>query len=152
MTYAEQTTVEKRTVELKPNNDSTNYDSILTDSLDHAEGKINLGLIQNNIPLPKSVDVENLKTQLQSEDEDIQVEAKQDPLYNLINAANLYAAAFLFDTYYSSNDNISPTSTSYKKDADAFLQGYITIIQEGYNQETETTPSLPPVGSLVKRF
>lgn len=136
MTYANSDTVKTLTNEQKPKNPNSStikYDTILIQALDHAETKIDSELFKNHVPIPTIP--ESIP--------------KKDPLNNLVKAANLYAAAFMFDTYYSSNDNITPTSRSYKTDASDFLQGYIEIIREGYNEETGET-RLPPVGSIVR--
>ena len=116
MTYANNDTVKTLTEELKPSNPNSStrkYDAILLQALEHAETKIDSELLKNHVPIPIIPDII----------------PEKDPLNNLIKAGNLYAAAFMFDTYYSSNDNITPTSRSFKTDASDFLQDYIEIIQ-----------------------
>jgi hypothetical protein len=134
MTYANPATVQILTLKVKPKKNTTNYDSLLQIAIDDSEDTINNELMQKNVPIPI------IPTDID----------EKDPLNTLFKAANLYAAAFIFNTYYSGNAALSPVSIDYNKKADAKLANYIEIIHEGYNEETqEDEVLLPKFGGLI---
>jgi len=126
LTYADITAVLNLTKEVKTgmHNDEA-YDALQAKAIDYADKKINNKLKKNSVQIPTTTEIEDLKSKLTSEDESIKKEAEKDPLTSIFEAGNLYAAAFIFTTYYSSSDTISPTSKSYQTDADEFVDGYI---------------------------
>ncbi len=136
MTYANITAVLDLTKEVKMgiHNDET-YEALQTKAIDYADKKINNKLKKQSVPLPTTSEIETLKSKLTSEDEAIKKEAEKDPLTGIFEAGNLYAAAFIFTTYYSSSDTISPTSKAYQTDADEFVEGYISEYLQD-NQES----------------
>lgn len=136
MTYAVITAVEDLTKEVKVgmhNNDA--YNALQTKAIDYSNRKVNKKLRDDSVPIPATTDIDTLKTKLTSTDASVKEEAENDPLISLIEAGNLYAAAFIFTTYYSSSDTISPTSKSYQTDADEFVDGYISEYLQD-NQES----------------
>lgn len=136
MTYADTTSVSNLTKEIEAGMHSDEaYAALQVKSINFADKKINNKLKKNNVPIPTNTDIETLKTQLTSEDETIKEKAEVEPLNSLIEAGNLYAAAFIFTTYYSSNDSISPTSKSYQTDADEFVEGYIAEYLQDNQEE-----------------
>jgi hypothetical protein len=137
MSFADSSIVETLTLKVKPKKNTTNYDTLLQIATDDADDTINNELIEKNVPIPTIPD-------------DID---PKDPLNTLIKAANLYTAAFIFNTYYSGTASISPVSNDYNKKADTKLAKYIGIILDGYNEERKEKgkPDLPPCGSLVNR-
>lgn len=109
MTYADDEDIKGMTQEVKDALPPERYTKALQLAIPHAEIKIRNKLLKNNITPPSTNDT-------------------------LTNAANLYAAAFIFDTYYSGNETSSPTSKSYKEDADELVEGYIQTIHNNDNQ------------------
>lgn len=108
MTYADQSAVTTLTQSVSTSmNDSESYNQLLNLALTHADNKVNSTLRRNMIP----IDSQNNPNLASNQ--------------NIQDAANLYAAAFLINTFYSDNDTASPTATSYTKDADSFLDDYV---------------------------
>lgn len=134
MSYADSTIVETLTNKLIPSNDRSKYDALLSIAVDYSDNKIKNELIKNNVPIPTIPETID----------------PQDPANTLIKAANLYTAEFMFNTYYSDSDSLSPTSKQYRTDADTKLSNYIEIIHEGYNEETkEEEIPMPKFGSII---
>lgn len=107
MSYADQDKVKILTKEVAVGiKDDTIYSELLSRAIDYADNKINNKLDENNIPPPSG---NNAK---------------------LTEAGNLYAAAMIFNTYYSSNDTQSPTARTYREDADELVKGYIKNIEK----------------------
>lgn len=100
MVYANSDSIQTLTNEVLSQTTEEKYTNLLSHAINHAERKIQSKLQKQGLTPPSS-DVD------------------------LTEAANLYAAAFIFDTYYSGNETSSPTVKSYKADADEFVEGYI---------------------------
>lgn len=126
MVYANTTDIETLTKEIKNDASVTDeeYTALQTKASSLADKKINNKLRVKNVPIPTSLeDLEN-----------------NDPLNDLIEAGNLFAAALMFDTYYAGNETPSPSSKTYKDDANSLVDGYITW----YNSKDNTSVSDPP--------
>lgn len=141
MTYADEELVAELCKEATRNSqDSTALDTVIEKGINHAERKINRMLRAAQVKIP-------IVPQDHSTIKD------EDPLLNLFEAGDLYAAKFILDTYYSGVEGVGAPS-SYKSDADDDVNGYIEIIREGYNEDDPDTPTEVkiPVGSLVRRY
>lgn len=139
VTYADSEVVAELAKEVIANTDK-NAAPTIEKAIRHAEIKINGKLRRAKISIPS---VPEFRESLDDE----------DPLNNLLEAGDLYAAAFVFSTYYSGSDYTSPAVKDYRADADELVDAYIEIILEGYNQEDPNNPNdvKIPVGSLVRR-
>jgi hypothetical protein len=140
VTYANADVVAELAKEAIANTDQSATPTI-EKSIRHAEIKINGKLRRAKISIP------SLPESRESLED-------KDPLNNLLEAGDLYAAAFVLSTYYSGNDYTSPAVRDYRTDADELLDAYIEIIQEGYNKDDPDNPTdvKIPVGSLVRRY
>lgn len=122
MIYSNEYTIKILTKEIEGQiPDEHDYMELLLQSINHAERKVKSKLRENNIPFPERTG---------------EVET-DDPIRDIMDASNLYAAAFIYDTYYAGNETPSPASKSYKTDADEFLNSYIQWYTLN-NQETHS--------------
>lgn len=125
--YATQADVEELTTELKPKNptsDTTRYDATITLAMSHADKKINSKLRKSGVPIPAFSSFSGIDG--------------DDPLNDLIEAGNLLAGSFMFDTYYSASDAITPTSKSFKDDANELIDNYVeNYIENQYTSDGE---------------
>lgn len=127
MTYADSDDLETMTNEVKEAMGDVNYLSLSTLAITHGDRKVNNKLQEKDVPIPESPE--------EGEEYDDRI----------IGAATLYAAAFILNTYYSGNDNISPTAKAYTEDADNLINGYI----EEYLSEAAEEDSVGPGMSIL---
>jgi hypothetical protein len=114
--YADEDDVKTLTnrVTTNPSSNPT-YTAVLELGMSDSDDKIKSVLINNNVPIPDTDD-------------------------DLTKIANLYSAAFIFNTYYSNNATISPTSQAFTKDADKRLQDYIDTYLDAHSDADESIP------------
>ncbi|MDY9922789.1 hypothetical protein [Methanobacterium sp.] len=141
MTYADVEVVTALTKEATANSSgSTALTLVITKGIKHADRTINGTLRDEKIPIP-------------TVPEDHDSVDDEDPLTNLLEAGDLYAIAFIMDTYYSGMEGVGSPKT-YRQTADDLVAKYVNIIREGYNEEDPDNPAdvKIPVGSLVRRY
>jgi hypothetical protein len=120
-TYADPTEAQKLTREVREGlHNSDDYEDLLVRALKYSDRKINNRLKKEGIGTPAAADED------------------------LMEAGNLYAAALIFNTYYSSNDRTSPTAAAYKNDADEFLESYIDGLEKTDTEQSKYQSSKLP--------
>lgn len=106
MVYADDGVVTTLTNEISnAMNDEDDFNALLTRAIQYSDRKINNKLADEDLTTFTEGDT-NIPEDLQE-------------------AGNLYAAALIFNTYYSSNDRSSPAASSHRNDADDFVKAYI---------------------------
>jgi len=109
MSYAVKLRVQRLVKTIIKDFTSTTYTTLETDAIEYSDNKINSALRKESIPIP------TVPNPLPDD----------SPINDLVEAGCLYAAAYIFNDYFSAHDRNSSATTTYRSDADTFLNNYI---------------------------